>query len=77
MSTHRQPDHDTTRRRSEPRPDPHKGGPDTEHERGKPGRDRRHDVEREHDIPDENGEPPSVKRRGGNPEESEPPVENT
>ncbi|CAQ71972.1 hypothetical protein [Cupriavidus taiwanensis] len=75
MSTHRQPDHDTTRRRSEPR-DPHKGGPDTEHERGKPGRDRRHDVEREHDIPDENGEPPSVRRPGGKPEESEPPVEN-
>ncbi len=29
------------------------------------------------DLPDENGEPPSVKRPGGNPEESEPPVENT
>ncbi|MBO4122819.1 hypothetical protein J5T34_19000 [Cupriavidus gilardii] len=28
------------------------------------------------DLPDENGEPPSVKRPGGNPEESEPPVEN-
>lgn len=28
------------------------------------------------DVPDENGEPPSVKQPGGNPEESEPPVEN-
>ncbi len=28
------------------------------------------------DIPDENGEPPSVKRPGGSAEESEPPVEN-
>ncbi len=74
MSTHRQPDHDTTRRRSEPR-DPHKGGPDTEHERGKPGRDRRHNVEHEHDIPDENREPPSV-RHPGKPEESRQPVEN-
>jgi hypothetical protein len=30
----------------------------------------------ERDVPDENGEPPSVKRPGGNAEESEPPVEN-
>ncbi|WP_432260728.1 hypothetical protein [Cupriavidus sp. TMH.W2] len=74
MSTHRQPDHDTTRRRSEPR-DPHKGGPDTEHERGKPGRDRRHNLEHEHDIPDENRAPPSV-RHSGKPEESQQPVEN-
>ncbi|MCT9071650.1 hypothetical protein [Cupriavidus gilardii] len=53
-------------------------------------RNGRHDVERDggggspresdpaggRDLPDENGEPPSVKRPGGNPEESEPPVEN-
>lgn len=28
------------------------------------------------DLPDENGEPPSVKRPGGDPDASEPPVEN-
>jgi hypothetical protein len=72
MHTHRQHEHDN---QQDLKRTTHKG-PDVDHERGKPGRDPRRNVEREHDVPDENGEPPSV-RRGGNPEASEPPVENT
>jgi len=49
-------------------------GPDHGHEQDQPGRERRTDIERLHDTPDENGEPPSVNQPG-NPDASEPPVE--
>ncbi|KWR90540.1 hypothetical protein [Cupriavidus sp. IDO] len=73
MATHRKTTQDGKR------PSEHHQGPDVEHERGKPGRDRCTDLEREpeHDVPDRNGEPPSVRRPGRRPEEYEPPVENT
>lgn len=37
---------------------------------------RKADPAKGRDLPDENGEPPSVKRPGGDPDASEPPVEN-
>ncbi len=73
MSTHRQHEHDN---QQDLKRTTHKG-PDVDHERGKPGKEPRRDVEREHDIPDENGEPPSVRHGGGDPDAKEPPVENT
>jgi len=51
-------------------------GPDHDHEHDQPGRERRTDIERLHDTPDENGEPPSVHQPGADPDASEPPVEN-
>lgn len=64
------PDHD-----SDHQPQPHEQGPDHGRQPSdKPGQQRGGEsIER--DIPDENGEPPSVEKPG-NPEESEPPVEN-
>lgn len=58
MRTHRQHEHDS---QQDLKRTTHQG-PDVDHERGKPGRERRRNVEREHDLPDENGEPPSVRR---------------
>lgn len=61
-------------------PSPAQGSPDSggrNDERGSGSRPAREsDPAAGRDLPDENGEPPSVKRPGGNPEESEPPVEN-
>ena len=58
MITHRQHEHDN---QQDFKRTTHKG-PDVDPERAKPSREPRRDVEREHDIPDENGEPPSVCR---------------
>ncbi len=54
---------------------PDSGGRNDERDSGA-GPARESDPAAGRDLPDENGEPPSVKRPGGNPEESEPPVEN-
>lgn len=54
---------------------PRSGQRSDKHDRS--GSARESDPAAGRDLPDENGEPPSVKRPGGNPEESEPPVENT
>lgn len=53
---------------------PDAGGRGGQRDGGSPARES--DPAAARDLPDENGEPPSVKRPGGNPEESEPPVEN-
>lgn len=66
----------TTTTRNHRQPRNRERGPDHDHERGQPGRERRTDIERLHDTPDENGEPPSVRQPGGDPDAKEPPVEN-
>lgn len=60
---------------NEQRNDERSGQRDIERDSGG-GSAREADPAAGRDLPDENGEPPSVKRPGGNPEESEPPVEN-
>ncbi|WP_422650285.1 Penicillin-binding protein [Cupriavidus sp. H18C1] len=61
--------------RSDSRQDSRQDSQRDQREGGSPARES--DPAAGRDLPDENGEPPSVKRPGGNPEESEPPVENT
>jgi hypothetical protein len=58
----------TTHPPSPRRPERHQG-PDHDHERDQPGRERRTDTERMHHEPDERRDPPSGDPEGGPPPE--------